>query len=69
MRQDWLRGAGVFTGIGLMLGLSTGLCTWLGYLLDKHWHTAPWLTLVGLFLGMGAGFKEMFFLLRRFGND
>jgi F0F1-type ATP synthase assembly protein I len=69
MRPKWLRGAGVFTGIGLMLGISTALGTWLGYQLDKHWHSSPWFTLLGLFLGMGAGFKELFYLLRRFGGD
>jgi len=69
MSPNWLRGAGAFTGIGLMLGISTALGTGLGILLDRHWHSFPWLTLVGLFLGMGAGFKEMFHILRRFGGD
>ncbi len=67
--RNWLRGAGAFTGVGLTLAISTGLGTWGGYWLDGRWHTFPWLTLVGLFLGMGAGFLEMAQLLKRFGQD
>jgi len=64
-----LRGVGAFSGIGLMLGISAGLGYWLGSWLDERWHTSPWLSLVGLFLGMGAGLLEMMRLLRRFGKD
>jgi len=67
--RNWVRGAGAFTGIGLMLAISTALGTYLGFWLDNRWGTSPWLTLVGLFLGMGAGFMEMFNILKRFGND
>jgi len=65
----WARGAGAFTGIGLMLAISTGLGTWLGMWLDERWHSSPWLTLVGLFMGMGAGFVEMMRLIKRFGGS
>lgn len=65
----WVRALGAFAGIGTMLALTTGLGVWLGYTLDQRWGTSPWLTVLGLFLGMGAGFAEMFRLLKRFGND
>lgn len=65
----WVRGVGAFTGIGSMLAISTGLGAWFGNWLDRRWDTFPWLTLVGLFLGMGSGFLEMTRLLKRFGND
>ncbi|NIM06100.1 MAG: hypothetical protein GTO55_07350 [Armatimonadetes bacterium] len=52
-----------------MLGISAGLGYWFGSWLDGRWHTSPWLSLVGLLLGMGAGFLETARLLRRFGNE
>jgi F0F1-type ATP synthase assembly protein I len=61
-------GPGAFTGIGLMLAVSTGLGYWLGAWLDGRWHTSPWLSLVGLLFGMGAGFLEVARLLKRFGE-
>jgi len=57
---------GALTGIGLMLGLSATLGFFLGRWLDDRWHTTPWLSLVGLFIGLGAGFVEIGRLLRRF---
>jgi F0F1-type ATP synthase assembly protein I len=27
----------------------------LGYLLDQHWSSQPWLMVVGIFFGAGAG--------------
>lgn len=35
-----------------------------GSYLDRRLGTTPWLTVVGLFLGMGAGFAEILRLLR-----
>ena len=41
----------------------------LGYLAgswaDRRWHTAPWLSLVGLFLGISAGFRELWRLVQQ----
>lgn len=62
-------GLGALTGIGLMLGVSSGLGYWIGSRLDERWHTDPWLSLVGLFFGLGAGFLEMARLLKRFGGS
>lgn len=65
------------TGVGLWvqatrysyLGLFFGCAVFIGYAggawLDRRFHTAPWLMMVGVLLGIAAGFKE---LLRLAGN-
>ena len=47
-----------YTGIALMLPAATFVGWFFGVLLDKWLHTT-WLYLVGLILGMVAGFVEL----------
>ena len=63
-----LRAAGVLAGMGLTLGVAALLGAGLGYYLDGRWGTAPWLMVAGLFLGLIAGFVEMFEVLRKLGE-
>lgn len=44
-------------GIHLVTGTFVGLAA--GYFLDKWLDTKPWLTMIFLFLGIAAGFKNM----------
>ena len=60
------RTAGLLTSLGFLLAVSTLLGAGLGYWLDSRWGTRPWLTLVGLFLGLAAGFVEMFRILKQY---
>jgi len=52
--------AGPYLGYGLTWALSTLLFLWLGGRADEWLGTAPWLTLIGAFLGAGAGFYYMY---------
>jgi len=45
---------GITFAVAIVLGLA------LGWWLDRKLGTAPWLLLGGLFLGIGAGFKNLF---------
>jgi F0F1-type ATP synthase assembly protein I len=45
-----------YLNIGLVLAGSVLFFTWLGFTLDKHWSTRPWLTVIGAFLGIFTGF-------------
>jgi ATP synthase protein I len=45
---------GIFFGVAIALGLA------LGHWLDKRWHTEPWLGIVGLLIGVAAGFRELY---------
>jgi F0F1-type ATP synthase assembly protein I len=47
-------------GIGLTWAASTGLFLYLGSLVDRRLGSAPWLTLIGAFIGAAAGFWYMY---------
>jgi ATP synthase protein I len=50
----------VLSGVGLTLVISTVLGLWGGYVLDRWLGSSPWLTLVGLLLGVASGFVNLF---------
>ncbi len=45
---------GIFFGVAVCMGLLAG--RWA----DHRWHTDPWLTLVGIVLGLASGFRELY---------
>jgi F0F1-type ATP synthase assembly protein I len=55
--------ASKYLGVGLTSALSTLLFLYLGSLVDARIGTAPWLTLIGAFVGAGAGFYYMYYHL------
>lgn len=46
--------------IGIHLVVTTFVGLAIGYLLDKWLGTHPWCTFIFLFMGIAAGFKNMF---------
>ena len=52
--------ASKYLGVGLTWALSTALFLYLGSLADGWLGTAPWLTLIGAFVGGAAGFYHMY---------
>jgi ATP synthase protein I len=63
-----IRQIGVLSGVGLTLVISTVLGLAGGYYLDGWLGTKPWLTLVGLLLGIAAGFVNLFRAVGLWGN-
>lgn len=59
-QRRWVRQLGVLSGVGLTLVVATVLGLWGGYVLDGWLGSSPWLTLVGLLLGIVAGFVNLF---------
>ena len=58
--RRWIRQIGVLSGVGLTLVIATVLGLAGGYYLDRWLGTDPWLMLVGLVLGIVAGFVNLF---------
>ena len=52
-------------GIGLTFVVATAGATLAGYFADRWLGSAPWLTLIGLGVGIAAGFRELFRALKR----
>jgi ATP synthase protein I len=50
---------GIFFGVAVCLGLFAG------HWADRRWHTEPWLTLVGVVIGVAAGFRELYRLSKK----
>ena len=52
--------AAAFAGVGIQLGLTLTLFALLGRWLDARLGTSPWLLLVCVFVGAGAGFYSIY---------
>jgi ATP synthase protein I len=50
---------GIFFGVTICIGFFAG--RWA----DRRWHSGPWLQLVGLTLGVIAGFRELYRLSKK----
>jgi ATP synthase protein I len=48
------------SSVGIALVVATVLGLAAGYCLDRWFGTAPWLTMIGLALGIAAGFVNLF---------
>ena len=48
-----------FIGLALGYGIDYLMGRWLG------WHTTPWFTVIFLFVGIIAGFKDLFMMARK----
>lgn len=53
------RGLGVVASAGITLVVATAGGAVLGYFLDRWLGSSPWLTLIGLGLGIVVGFREL----------
>ena len=63
------RALGELSTIGLTLVVATVLGLAGGYYLDRWLGTSPWLTLVGLLLGIAAGCVNLFRTVKRAEHD
>ena len=68
MKFDYekMRELGAFVGIGWLLVGCTAIGCLIGWYLDKAFHTEPYLLIVFLLLGAGAGLVEMFRLVGKY---
>lgn len=62
--KDFLVTLGVYGAIGFQLAISVVVGVMVGRWLDARWGLTPWLTIVGMLLGSGAGFWNLFRLLK-----
>jgi F0F1-type ATP synthase assembly protein I len=49
-----------FAGVGIQFAVSILLFLYVGQWLDRRFGTAPWLLIIGVFLGAGASFYSMY---------
>ena len=63
--QSAWKALGELSAVGLTLVVATVLGLAGGYYLDGRLGTSPWLTLIGLLLGIVAGFVNLFRSVKR----
>jgi len=69
-KRELFRYLGIASTVGINLVISTFIGFAVGYyLLDKFFNTFPWLTVIFTLLGIVAGFKYLFKVASRIGND
>lgn len=55
--------------LGFEFAVAIGIFGWIGWLLDNHWHTSPWLMVVGLSVGFIVGLWVLFRAARQSFKD
>lgn len=67
-------GRGLFTGLALVVSIGVNLVATtfvglaIGYYLDEYFSTGPWLTVIFLVLGIAAGFRQIYMVLKKYGG-
>ena len=56
-------------GVGMTLVVATAGATVGGYFLDRWLGSTPWLTLIGIAVGIAAGARELVRTLKRTANE
>lgn len=64
-----MRQLGVFITIPFVIAVPPVLGWWIGSWLDENIATAPYFMYFFILLGFAAGFRELFRILKRFGDD
>lgn len=64
-RTEMWRLTGTFSFIGIEFGVAALLGYFAGSWLDEKAGTAPWLTLIFIFLGFGAATRDLFRLVKK----
>ena len=58
-----------YSAVGLEMGFSVAIGVFIGHYLDRYFHSGPWLTLIFLILGVVAGFRGLFSLMKDLDKD
>ncbi|MFH1092320.1 MAG: AtpZ/AtpI family protein [Pseudomonadota bacterium] len=63
--KKFLKLGALASSVGLAMVLATVIGLAVGYYLDKWLGTSPWLTLIFLLLGIVAGFRNLYVLVKK----
>ncbi|OMH41011.1 AtpZ/AtpI family protein [Desulfurobacterium indicum] len=50
--------------VGLSFAFAVAIGFFVGYYLDKWLKTSPWMTIIWLFIGLAAGFKNIYMAVK-----
>jgi ATP synthase protein I len=61
--------AAQLASVGLEMGVAVAIGYGIGWWADKRFGTKPWLMLVGVMVGVAAGFKALYDSARKLSQD
>lgn len=65
-KKGALKGMGTLTSLGISMVACTFIGLFMGIYLDRYFSTHPWLTIIFLLLGVAAGFRNAYYLIKRY---
>ena len=64
-RGDLLQSLAIVSSMGISVAMAIAIGVWLGLTLDRWLDTKPWFFFIFLFIGIAAGFKNIYVIARR----
>lgn len=64
-KKEMIRILMSYSALGLEMGLCVVIGLGIGYYLDKHYHTAPYMTYIFMVLGIIAAFRAVYAAYKR----
>jgi len=64
-KRDLFRSLSLVSSMGISVVLAIGIGVWFGLTLDRWLGTKPWFFYIFLFIGIAAGFKNIYVIAGR----
>ena len=64
-KRDLPKSLYMVSSMGISVALAIGIGVWLGLTLDRWFGTKPWFFYIFLFIGIAAGFKNIYVIAGR----
>jgi ATP synthase protein I len=63
--RELFRGVGTVSSMGISVALAIGISVWFGLKLDEWFNTKPVFFFIFLFIGIAAGYNNIYVITRR----
>ena len=64
-KNELFRSLAMVSSMGISAALAIGIGVWFGLFLDRRFGTQPWFFYIFLFIGIAAGFKNIYVIAGR----
>lgn len=65
--KGFFKGLAMLASMGITMVVSTFIGLLIGIYLDGYFSTKPWLTIIFLFFGIAAGFRNIYLQTKKYG--
>ncbi len=66
--RGFFKGIAMLASMGIAMVVSTFIGLLIGIYLDKFFDTKPWFTIIFLFFGIAAGFRNIYLMTKKYGG-